>query len=152
MSLGERVNTSSDHGCFGCGDRNPIGLKLRFTRIEGGVRAEFTPVLAHEGYVHLTHGGIIATLLDEAMSWAVIDSGRLAVTARMEVQYRRPVPVGEPLAVIGLVERDRGRLVETRGELRDPGGDLLASSTGRFMRVPPEQQAAWEERYLGRGD
>lgn len=146
----ERVNTTTDHGCFGCGERNPSGLRLAFYRDGARVRANFTPRPEHEGYVRMTHGGIVSTLLDEAMSWAVIDSGRLAVTAKMEVEFRRPVPVGAPVEVTGEVVRDRGRLVEARGEVRSADGALLARSRGTFARVSPEQQAAWEATYLGR--
>ncbi len=143
-----RVNTTTDHGCFGCGDRNPIGLKLAFYRTDDGVSAEFTPAAEHEGYMRMTHGGIVTTLLDEAMSWAVIDSGRLAVTARMSLDFRKPVPSREPLQITASVTRDRGRAVETAGEVRSTDGALLASATGMFIRVSEEQQRAWERIYL----
>jgi acyl-coenzyme A thioesterase PaaI-like protein len=144
----DRVNSVTDHGCFGCGENNPIGLRLAFYRIDGGVRAEFTPAIEHEGYTRMTHGGIVSTVLDEAMSWAVIDSGRLAVTARMEMEFRKPVPSQEPLTVVGIVVRDRGRAVETSGELRDCDGQVLARASGLFIRVTPEQQAEWEATYF----
>jgi acyl-coenzyme A thioesterase PaaI-like protein len=86
-------------------------------------------------------------LLDEAMSWAVIDRGHLAVTARMDIEFKRPVPVTDPLIVIGRVERDRRRLVEAAGELRSNSGELLASAHAVFMRVSDEQQRAWEGIY-----
>ena len=147
MERDDLVNTSTDHGCFGCGEQNPIGLRLKFHRVDGAVQAAFTQEKIHEGYAQMTHGGIVATLLDEAMSWAVIDRGHLAVTARMDVQFRRPVPIGEPLIVTARVERDRKRLVEAAGELRTQAGDLLASANGVFMRVSQEQQQAWEAIY-----
>ena len=147
MGRGERVNTATDHGCFGCGEQNPIGLRLQFHRIGDEVQANFTPKKAHEGYAAMMHGGIVSTLLDEAMSWAVIDRGHLAVTAKMEIEFKRPVPVAEPLLVIGRVERDRRRLVEAAGELRSESGDLLATAHALFMRVSDEQQRAWEGIY-----
>ncbi len=149
MEQEDRVNTATGHGCFGCGERNPIGLRLKFFRRDGGVVAQFCPDKAHEGYIHMMHGGIVATLLDEAMSWAVIDGGHLAVTAKMEVHFRKPVPVGQPLSVIGKVERDRRRAIEASGEVRASDGTILASSTGLFMRVSEEQQRAWESTYIG---
>lgn len=149
MERDNLVNTASDHGCFGCGDRNPIGLHLKFFRDGDAVVAKFTPQPIHEGYIHMIHGGIVATLLDEAMSWAVIDRGYLAVTARMEVRFRHPVPVGETLAVLGRVEGERRRAVEASGELRDRNGDVLATATGLFLRVSEEQQRSWEATYLG---
>lgn len=149
MAERERVNTVVDHGCFGCGELNPIGLRLAFYRDgEDRVRASFTPAPEHEGYVGLTHGGIVSAALDEAMSWSVIASGRLAVTTKMEVQFRRPVPVGEPIEVIGEIVRDRGRGVETRGEIRAADGTLLVTATGSFVRVSAERQRAWEARYV----
>ncbi len=98
----------------------------------------------------MIHGGVVATMLDEAMSWAVIDRGLLAVTAKMEVHFRQPVPVGEPLTVVGRVERDRRRAVEASGEIRNRAGEVLASASGLFMRVSREQQSAWEATYLGK--
>lgn len=149
VESGERVNTVSDHGCFGCGEKNPIGLKLAFYRDgEHDVRATFTPEVEHEGYSRLTHGGIISTILDEAMSWAVVASGRLAVTARMEVRFRQPVPIEAPVDVVADVVRDRGRAVEARAEILDQSGAVLASATGSFIRVSQEQQEAWEGLYF----
>jgi uncharacterized protein (TIGR00369 family) len=144
----ERVNTTTDHGCFGCGEQNSIGLKLAFYRGEDGVIARFTPDAMYEGYTRMIHGGIISTILDEAMSWAVIDSGRLAVTARMSVDFRRPVPSGEELTITARVTRDRGRAVETSSEMIGQDGELLSKATGLFVRVSDEQQQAWEQTYF----
>lgn len=148
MTAAQRVNQVSEHECFGCGDLNPIGLRLKFWKDDAGVCAEFTPAVVHQGYIRLTHGGIISTLLDEAMSWAVIESGRLAVTAKMAVQFRAPVPVGERLQIRGRVARDRGRVVETEGEIRSENDRLLVSATASFVRVTAEQQQEWEATYL----
>jgi acyl-coenzyme A thioesterase PaaI-like protein len=147
MAREELVNTATDHGCFGCGEQNPIGLRLKFHRAGDDVQAQFIPKKVHEGYAAMMHGGIVSTLLDEAMSWAVIDRGHLAVTAKLEIEFKRPVPVTEPLLVIGRVTRDRHRLVEAAGELRSASGDLLATASAVFMRVSDEQQRAWEGIY-----
>lgn len=144
----QRVNTTTNHGCFGCGVQNENGLHLAFYRTEGGVVATFAPRPEHEGYTRMTHGGIVSTVLDEAMSWAVIDSGRLAVTARISVDFRRPVPSGEELTITGRVTRDRGRAVETSGEITSEAGEVLASATGLFVRVSDEQQRQWEQTYM----
>jgi uncharacterized protein (TIGR00369 family) len=147
MAREELVNTATDHGCFGCGEQNPIGLRLKFHIAGDDVQAHFIPKKAHEGYAAMMHGGIVSTLLDEAMSWAVIDRGHLAVTAKLEIEFKRPAPVTEPLLVIGRVIRDRRRLVEAAGELRSASGDLLATASAVFMRVSEEQQRAWEGIY-----
>jgi len=145
-----RVNVVTDHSCFGCGERNPIGLKLAFYRHGDAVEAEFIPRPEHEGYIGVVHGGIIGALLDEAMSWAVIADGRLAVTAQMTLRFRRPVAVGKLVRVRGQVAEERGRLVQARAVLLDGEGAVLAEASGTFVRVDKAQQRAWEERYLNR--
>lgn len=145
----ERINTVNDHGCFGCGVENPIGMKLAFYRDGNRVKATVTPGQEYEGYLSLTHGGIVATMLDEAMSWAVIsDGGRLPVTTRLEIRYRRAMPVGVAVDVFGEVIRDRGRVIEARAEIHGPDGALIATANGSFVRVSPERQRVWEARYL----
>jgi acyl-coenzyme A thioesterase PaaI-like protein len=138
-----------DHHCFGCGNQNPAGLKLRFRPLaDGGVWADFAPNRDHEGYMGMTHGGILSTIADEAMSWAVTYAGDLGVTARMSLVFRRPVRLGQDIRVLAWVVGRKARAVDTRAEVRDRGtGELLATAEGRFMRVTPEQAQAWREAY-----
>jgi acyl-coenzyme A thioesterase PaaI-like protein len=137
------------HHCFGCGSANPSGLHLRFrARQDGGVWVAFTPTRVHEGYLGMTHGGILATLADEAMSWAVTHAGDLGVTARMTLTFRGPARRDEALLVSGWVTARRGRVIETRAEVRAAGSDaLIAEAEGRFVRVSREQATAWREGY-----
>ena len=138
-----------DHGCFGCGRLNPHGLRLRFVREGNGVRAPFTPRPEDEGYGGVVHGGIVATLLDEAMAWACYARDAWVVTATIQVRFRRPVAVGVPLHARGHVLRDHGRLLDAIGELRRDVDDLLlAEATATFARVPEGQAQTWRARYL----
>ena len=91
---------AANNRCFGCGPANPAGLHLEFLQAPDGSMVSH-PVVAgtfdgHPGYLH---GGIIATLLDEAMSKSVRALGKLAMTRKMEVDYLRPVPSGVPLRI-----------------------------------------------------
>lgn len=144
------LDVRSDHGCFGCGRRNPHGLRLTFVQTAAAeVSADFKPARAHEGFAGVVHGGIVTTLLDEAMAWAAFAADAWVVTARIDVRFRRPVVVGEPVRVIGLVVDARSRLVQTTGRVeRIADGALLAEAAGTFIRVPPEQEAAWRAQYL----
>ncbi len=148
------LDVRSDHGCFGCGRLNPYGLRLRFVQIGPvEVMAEFEPGAVHEGFAGVVHGGIVTTLLDEAMAWAAFAAGAWVVTARLDVRFRRPVVVGEPVRVFGRVRDDRRRLVEVDGRVaRVADGVLLAEASGAFVRVPPEQAAAWRAQYLDGAD
>lgn len=137
------------HHCFGCGSLNPSGLRLRF-RIdpEAGVWARFTPSRSHEGYLGMVHGGITATLLDEAMNWAVTNDGDIAVTARMSVSYRKPLQVGREVRVSAVIVARRSRVIETHAEVRSADtSELLAAADGRFVRVSAEQAAEWRDAY-----
>ena len=96
----------------------------------------------------MAHGGIAAAAIDEAMGWAMYAAGAWAMTARLEIKYRRPLPLGQPLEVSAEVVRDRGRWLEAEGRLRLVGGPLVAEAKALFMRLPPEQAREMEEFYL----
>ena len=125
--------------CYGCGSENSHGLKMRFRLEDGRAVAEFTPPDYLQGYPGLVHGGGIATMLDEAMGWAVYEQGNWALTARFGMRFRAPVLLGEQLIVSGWVSRDRGRFLEMRAELRSSGGALLTEADGIFARVTGER-------------
>lgn len=135
--------------CFGCGDRNPEGLGIDFEIAGKQVRGRFTSRESHQGYPGVAHGGIAAAALDEAMGWAMYAAGAWAMTARMEVKYRRPLPLGEPVEVTAEVVRDRGRRLEAQAFLRDSAGKVLAQAKGLFLRLPP-QRAQQLQEFFGR--
>jgi uncharacterized protein (TIGR00369 family) len=141
----------SDHHCFGCGALNPIGLRLQFAIDAHGVRAAFVPSAEHQGFETIVHGGIISTVLDEAMAWATAAAGIWAVTASMQVRFLRPLHVGELATVTASVSGTRARLVTTTATLAsDADGLHIAMATGTFMRVDEQTEAAWRARYLER--
>ena len=143
----------SDYGCFGCGDDNPIGLHLRFAADGDSVRASFTPGPDHQGVGGIVHGGILSTLLDEAMAWATAHAGYWAMTGDMRVRFRRPLNVGEPTVVAARVSGARGRLVTAAGELMlESDGSPVATATATFVKVDPKLEAAWRAQYLRESD
>jgi acyl-coenzyme A thioesterase PaaI-like protein len=125
----------SDGLCFGCGQKNPFGLKLNFTWDSSVARAEFTPTKFYQGWPGLLHGGIIATLLDEVMSYAVRFSGFDFVTAKMQTNFKRPIFIEEPLVITGSVTTKKGKLVETKASIFLPDGALMADGTGSFVII-----------------
>ncbi len=125
--------------CFGCGALNPGGLRLHFEHEAGLARAVFTPCASHQGFPGMMHGGLAATLIDEAMGWAMYSSGVWAMTGRMDLRYRNPVPLDRDLTVEARVTKNRGRALTARGELRDRATSLLlVEAEALFVRVPPE--------------
>lgn len=142
----------NDHNCFGCGKLNAHGLHLELLPDpeSDGVVAFFVPPTHAEGYVEMVHGGIISTILDEVMAWSLYRHGIWAVTGEMTTRYRRPVEVGKPIVARGHVVKDRGRVIDVYGEIREERGNaLLAEGTAKFVRVPASQVAAWAARYGG---
>ena len=128
------------NGCFGCGPENPAGLRLAFV-IETSGAGEITSAATarisrnHEGAAGFVHGGIIATLMDEAMSKLAKPLGLRAVTRHLEVEYLRPVPIETPLMLIGVHARREGRKLYHRAELRDAEGTVLARGEGLFIVI-----------------
>lgn len=116
--------------CFVCGQDNPIGLKLRFVPAGEGVRAEFTPSALHVGYEGLVHGGILAALVDDALANIWFTRGQEAVTAKIEVRFRREVRPGDRLIVTAHPTGTRAGLFTARAEIARPDGAVVADGTG----------------------
>jgi acyl-coenzyme A thioesterase PaaI-like protein len=119
---------NSSH-CFVCGLENDFGLRMAF--YETGpeeVTAEYTVPERYQGYPGVVHGGIVAAMLDEVVGRTAMidDHTRFWVTAKMEIRYRNTVPIGEPLRLIGRLEKKRGRLTVASAELRLPDDSVAA--------------------------
>ena len=126
------LNTHLNEGfCFGCGQNNPMGLKLRFTKDGDTISAEFTPDKMHQGWPGLLHGGILGALLDEAMSNIAYATGNTCLTASIEIRLRQPVEVDAPLVVTAWIIRQRKKLIETAGKVCLKDGTIIAESTAK---------------------
>ena len=130
---------SAHNRCFGCGQANANGLHLEFLLASDGAVVSL-PVVpeAFEGHPGFLHGGIIATLLDEAMSKAVRALGRTSMTLKMEVEYLRPVPSGAPLRIEGRVVRNEGRKHWAEAVIVDAEEIALARGNGLFIEIQPK--------------
>lgn len=122
--------------CFACGQQNAVGLQLQFSMSPESSSADSDFVLAAEyaGWEDVAHGGIVATVLDEAMVFACRAAELPVVTAELTVRYRRPVLTGVALHAHGAVVSRHGRLVAAAAEITHDGL-LLARAHGRFMRM-----------------
>lgn len=149
-SIGEELAVRQDHYCFGCGRDNPHGLKLTFFAGEAEeVWADWTPSRENEGFTGIAHGGIITTVLDEVMGWAVYHKEIWAVTGRLAVSFRKPVQIGQPTRATARITSVRGRKIELVAELcRIADGIVLAEADAVFIKVPEERAEEWQNRYI----
>jgi len=134
QALGARVNR-----CFGCGPANDCGLKLRFKldHETNTTTAKVKLTSRYEGPPGHIHGGIIATMLDEAMGKVNRLFDTVSMTRHMEIDYLRPSPLGQTHTVTGRFIRREGRKMFMEGEIRNAAGDLLARSKGLFIEIDP---------------
>jgi uncharacterized protein (TIGR00369 family) len=130
-----------DNTCFGCGGANSRGMKLTFELDEAAkrIRGAFRVGAEYQGGPGFVHGGIIATLLDEVMGKVNRLRNVRAVTAELNVEYLRPVPVNEELLLEAWEVEKKGRNLYHAGEIRSASGALLARGKGRFVEIDPSR-------------
>jgi acyl-coenzyme A thioesterase PaaI-like protein len=120
--------------CFVCSGSNPMGLALRYTpQPDGSVSANFLGHSALEGYPGLLHGGVIAAMLDGAMTNCLFALGHRALTVELKVCYHAGVAAAEETLLRAWLEDDSHGLFQLRAELRQ-GGTVKASATGKFKK------------------
>ncbi len=142
------LNDETDYGlCFVCGPRNRSGLRLRFEREGGAVTTTFRGREEHQGFPGYMHGGVITALLDETMSRVSLLEDRWTMTARMEVRFRRPVPVDQPVTAVAEKLEERRGFVEAEGRVLLPDGTVAASASGTFAYLSEESLARMSEGY-----
>jgi acyl-coenzyme A thioesterase PaaI-like protein len=132
--------------CFICGLENPVGLRLRVYEVEPGVvESVYTAPEHFQGYPGVLHGGIIATIIDEISGRALmgpVENPRFMFTAHLEVKYRKNVPIGKPLRLVGRAGQDKGRSAESWAGIYDAeSGELLAEGNTVLVNVPKEKLA-----------
>lgn len=140
------IDERANH-CFGCGPANPQGLHLVFTTDTANpeaitATAHFNLTRAFEGPPGHIHGGIVAALLDEAMSKLNRPLNVLAMTRHMEIDYLRPAPLHQPLVLISRHLSREGRKLFHQAEIRTPDGRVLARAKGLFIVVDERLLAA----------
>lgn len=129
-------NISKD--CMVCGTENQFGLKTRFYETtDNEVIGLFQPRDHHQSYPGIVHGGISAAILDETIGRAIMafhDQNSFGVTVDLQVKYRKPVPLGVELKVVGRITKEGSRMFEGNGELYLPNGEIAVSATGKFLK------------------
>lgn len=134
---------SPDNVCFACGPGNPQGLYLQPRREGDLIVAEFMPGTWHEGWQGVVHGGILTTILDETMAYALFLEGYEGLTARMDLRYRASVRTGDQLRVEARIVNRRRRVVDMDGVILR-AGEVVLEGSARFMIVGRLNVEAWQ--------
>ena len=138
----------SPHHCFACGSLNTHGLQLDIHVERGRSWTELTYEGRFQGWDGIAHGGIIATILDEVMAWALVGVGDWGVTARLSIDFKRPVYVGRPIRADGWITGSRRRLVDTAARVIDAAtDDVLATATGVYVAADEARKRELRQRY-----
>lgn len=123
-------------GCFVCGEDNRHGLQATF-RSNGDLLCSFGSVVlgdSFQGWGQIVHGGILSALLDEACIYAAMGLGQQAVTAELQVRYRKPVPCGHQVIIFGEVIKHRRQMVQARSRLV-LAGEVHAEAEARLFLI-----------------
>jgi len=138
------------HNCFACGTLNAGGLGLALHVEPGRSWTELALDRRFEGWEGIVHGGILCTILDEVMAWALVGEDNWGVTARMTVDFRRPVEVGAPIRAEGWITRSRRRIVDTAARIVDASDTELATATGVYVAADAARKQDLRARYAYR--
>jgi uncharacterized protein (TIGR00369 family) len=129
------INTlEDDNHCFVCGEKNHYGLHLKFSLHEGKISSEFVPQKVHQGYKDIVHGGIISTIIDEAMVKAAIMQGVLAVTVEIGVRFKNPLMVGERVLIEAIITNMNKRIIETSAKVKKEDDTVIAEGHAKLLR------------------
>lgn len=129
------MDLEDDGYCFVCGPRNPIGLKLQFRFNGEKISTVFVPRKEHQGYLDIVHGGILSTLLDEAMVKLALAMEMPAVTAQIDVRLKKALPVKSRVTIEARMAKTTKKLIEATAEAVTDDRTVIAEARGKLMRV-----------------
>lgn len=134
MSENKIKKVINDSACFVCGPDNPVGIKAEFSTDKIAHTSYTTLTLADhfQGWQNVVHGGILATLLDEACAYACLTAADQCVTAEIKVRYRKPVPVGEKIEIFGQLIDQSHKIWVAQAQIKI-SGTLYAEAEAKML-------------------
>ena len=136
------------HNCFACGELNEVGLHLLLNLESGRCWTELEMPPRFEGWEGIIHGGILCTVMDEVMAWALVVADNWGVTARLSVDFRKPVTVGQRIRAEGWVTDTRRRIHLTAGRMVDAEtGVELVRAEAIYLAASGDRKRELKERY-----
>jgi uncharacterized protein (TIGR00369 family) len=131
-----------DKNCFACGTENHLGLKMTFSSNGEQLRSILTLPEHTRGWSNLVHGGILATILDETMSWTAIHlTNHFILTRNINISFKKPVFIGSQLTATGSIIEREGKNALMSAQIHDAEGALCCSGKGDFALFTPQEFA-----------
>jgi hypothetical protein len=136
------------HNCFACGTLNAHGLHLELHVDGERCWTDLAIPGRFQGWDEIAHGGILATILDEVMAWSLVDHDNWGLTARLTIDFKRPIGLERPIHAEGWVTHVRRRLITTAGQIVDAAtNEVLATAEATYVAAPEERKRQLKERY-----
>lgn len=129
------MELDDDHMCFACGKDNEIGLHLDFKYEDKKTIAEWIPKKPYQGYKDIVHGGIIATVLDEAMTRLGFKLDLNTVTGHLEISFKKPAFVGKKYVIKAEITEEQDHKVYAAATLTDEEGTIISEGKGILVKV-----------------
>ncbi len=141
--MSEKLYLPYSTGCFVCGSDNPHGLQVMFYVEDDKVHVDLKLADYFNSYRKVAHGGVLSSVLDEAMGWAAFifsDSKMFLFTRELTVTYKKNAPLDEPLLITTeFAGMEKGGMVSARGRITDKDGKVLTMAKGLFFPMLPEK-------------
>lgn len=141
--MSEKLYLPYSDGCFVCGHSNVHGLQVQFYVQNNSVRVDLNFARHFNSFPNITHGGILSSILDEAMGWSAFifsDVETFLFTRELTVTYKRNAPIGEPLLLVAeYVGAERGGMFSTKGKIVDMDSKIITASKGLFFPTSKEK-------------
>ena len=130
------MKLSDNNRCFGCGNLNPIGLKISFSYDpdKGTATAKLTLPAHFQGWEGVAHGGIVTTVLDEALAHAAFSRNIPCVTGELTVRFKKPVPLEKEILIYGEIKEIKEPLIYITARIEHEGV-TLAEAKGKMVRI-----------------
>ena len=136
------------HRCFACGVLNEHGIQLDLHVDGDRCWTELALADRFQGWDGIAHGGIVCTVLDEVMAWSLAATDNWGLTARIAVDFKRPVKIDVPIRAEGWITSTRRRIVQTAARIVDPQtGDVLATATATYVAADADRKRELQARY-----
>ena len=139
--------------CFACGAANDSGLNLEFDALEdGSVTALYAPQERYQGWPNVLHGGIVATLLDEAAAYVAYARGQHAATARLNIRYSHAAPLDAPLRVTATLVKDTRRMLTIEARVTTLEDEKIATAEATLLLLTAQTGAGIRPASANRRD